>query len=164
LLNQCDHYIQSHRGWFVCVALNVSSVCLLELWSTDTHLISCVHVGHRHNTAYVHSWTVTYKHYLPPQEFLYFSLVLNLWGWKRTNPRLSISFQHLLYNNIIESLVLTCYVVNRNHRTDPNRIGLDDFLKTNRTKPHRMHFYPAVRMIFMLKTEPNHTVITPNWN
>jgi hypothetical protein len=32
--------------------------------------------------------------------------------------------------------------------------GLDDFLKINRTKPNRMHFYLAVRVIFMLKTEP----------
>jgi hypothetical protein len=40
--------------------------------------------------------------------------------------------------------------------------GLDDFLKTNRTKPNRMHFYLAVRMTFILKTEPNRTAITPN--
>jgi hypothetical protein len=63
-------------------------------------------------------------------------------------------------------LVLKYYGVNRNNRTDPNRIGLvwfglDDLLKTNRTKPNRMHFYLAVRMTFMLKTEPNRTAITP---
>ena len=61
------------------------------------------------------------------------------------------------------------YVLNRTNRTDPNRIGLvwfglDDFLKINRTKPNRMHFYLAVRMTFMLKTEPNRTAITPTHN
>jgi hypothetical protein len=37
---------------------------------------------------------------------------------------------------------------------------LDDFLKINRTKLHRKHFYLEVRMIFILKTESNRTAKT----
>jgi hypothetical protein len=48
------------------------------------------------------------------------------------------------------------------NRSNPNRIdliwiGLDDFLKTNQTKPNT--FYLAVMMNFMLKFKPNRTLI-----
>jgi len=47
------------------------------------------------------------------------------------------------------------------NQSKPHWFGLDDFLKINRTKPHHMHFYFAVWMTFMLKTEPNRTANTP---
>jgi hypothetical protein len=46
--------------------------------------------------------------------------------------------------------------------TEPHWFGFVDFLKTNRTKSNRIYFYLAVKMIFMLKIEPNRTAITPN--
>jgi hypothetical protein len=44
--------------------------------------------------------------------------------------------------------------------TEPHWFDFVDFLKTNRTKSNRIYFYLAVKMIFMLKTEPNCTAIT----
>jgi hypothetical protein len=48
-------------------------------------------------------------------------------------------------------------IKNRTNRTNPNRIdlvwfGLVLFLKVNRTKPNRMLFSLAVRVIFIAKT------------
>jgi hypothetical protein len=37
---------------------------------------------------------------------------------------------------------------------------LNDSLKINRTKPNHIHFYLAIKMILILKTEPNRTAIT----
>ena len=53
--------------------------------------------------------------------------------------------------------IIIIFVKNRNNRTNPNRISLvwfgsDLFLKANRTKPNRMFFSLAVRMIFCFKT------------
>jgi hypothetical protein len=53
--------------------------------------------------------------------------------------------------------------------TEPNLtalvwFGLDDFLKTNRTKLNRIPFYLAVKITFIFKTEPNLTANTPDNN
>jgi len=58
-----------------------------------------------------------------------------------------------------------CIVSKKPHQPiqpKPHWFGSDFIFKVYRTKPIHILFYLAVRMTFILKTEPNHTANTPS--
>jgi hypothetical protein len=52
----------------------------------------------------------------------------------------------------------------KSNQLKPYWFGLDGVLKINRTKPNHMHFYLAIKMIFIFKTESNRTANIPKWS